>query len=328
MTDSQRQDKIRSLPRPDCYLCSAPGEPLYTGLRDRLFGAPGEWNLNKCPNPDCGLTWLDPMPLEEDLGLAYRSYYTHHLDHYEDSRTLRKMLRSVLLRRVFESSYYGRKKLFLMYLDKTEPGRLLDVGCGDGQRLTRFQSLGWEVEGQEVDPKPARYVSSTYGIRVHAGFLQDLEFPDATFDAVTMNHVIEHVHDPIALLAECYRILRPGGALVAVTPNIESYEHKHFGDYWRGLEPPRHLHLFSQRSLRKAASKAGIGKSCVWTTAANTQMYAIASLNLRRYGYHHIGKRKNRLSHHVLAAGHQLWTSAINLKNKDLGEECVLKAIK
>lgn len=338
MTDQQSRNEIRSRPCPDCCLCGTPGRPLYSGLRDRLFGAPGEWNLKKCPNPDCRLVWLDPIPLEEDIGQAYRNYYTHRPGDadIESSEALHKMLNLArsILRGIYKVSvratpiYYERKKLFLMYLDKTKPGRLLDVGCGDGQRLVQFRKLGWEVEGQEVDPKSAEYASSTHGIPVHLGFLEDLRFPDAAFDAITMNHVIEHVHDPVALLAECRRVLRPGGALVAVTPNVESYEHKHFGSHWRGLEPPRHLHVFSQRSLRKVASKAGFGKRDTWTTAANTQIFAMGSLALRRYSYYQTGKRQNGLSRHALAVGHQLWTSAVNLRNKDSGEECVLKATK
>jgi hypothetical protein len=66
-----------SVPCPNCYLCGTGGEPLYEGLKDRLFNAPGEWNLKRCPNPECGLLWLDPMPLEEDIGMAYETYFTH-----------------------------------------------------------------------------------------------------------------------------------------------------------------------------------------------------------------------------------------------------------
>ena len=210
-----------------------------------------------------------------------------------------------------------------MYLGKLKVGRVLDVGFGDDQRLVRFRELGWEVECQEVYPKSADYASSVHGIPMHLGFLEELRFPDATFDAITMNHVVEHVHDPITLLAECHRILKPGGVLVATTPNVESYEHKHFGFHWRGLEPPRHLHLFSQRSLRKVASKAGFARYDTWTTSANTETFAAMSLDLMRYGYL---QKPSKWSHHALAIGHQLSSAVINLQYKGCGEECVPKA--
>lgn len=68
---------IRGRLCPNCYVCSGHGKLLYQNLTDRLFGAPGTWNLRKCPNQKCGTVWLDPMPLEEDLYKAYATYYTH-----------------------------------------------------------------------------------------------------------------------------------------------------------------------------------------------------------------------------------------------------------
>ena len=65
---AQQMDLIRSQPCLDCYLCKTQGVNLYQGLRDRLFSAPGTWNVKQCPNPECRLLWLDPMPLQEDVG--------------------------------------------------------------------------------------------------------------------------------------------------------------------------------------------------------------------------------------------------------------------
>src|SRR5207245_5692438 len=60
-----------------CALCGADGAGLYAKLRDRLFGADGTWGFLRCPAPRCGLIWLDPRPLNEDLSKAYEGYYTH-----------------------------------------------------------------------------------------------------------------------------------------------------------------------------------------------------------------------------------------------------------
>src|ERR1700693_5419422 len=68
---------IRTRPQPACLLCGTAGQVLYASLTDRLFSAPGLWQLKQCPSPGCGLVWPDPAPLEEDLGLAYQMYYTH-----------------------------------------------------------------------------------------------------------------------------------------------------------------------------------------------------------------------------------------------------------
>jgi SAM-dependent methyltransferase len=81
--------------------------------------------------------------------------------------------------------------------------------------------------------------------------------PPNVYDAVVMAHVIEHVPDPTALVAEAHRVLQPGGRLVSVTPNARSAGHRAFGRAWRGLEPPRHLHVFTPESLRTVAVRGG-----------------------------------------------------------------------
>ena len=69
---------MRSQPHERCFVCSGPGEWLYQGLPDRLFGAAGSWGLRHCADRGCGLIWIDPMPLAADLGKAYERYYTHN----------------------------------------------------------------------------------------------------------------------------------------------------------------------------------------------------------------------------------------------------------
>src|SRR3979490_357434 len=68
---------IRTRPHPQCILCGSQGVLQYSNQTDRLFNATGRWNLKKCRNLDCELMWLDPLPVEEDIGQAYADYYTH-----------------------------------------------------------------------------------------------------------------------------------------------------------------------------------------------------------------------------------------------------------
>jgi SAM-dependent methyltransferase len=300
-------------------------------LRDRLFQVGGTWNLEKCPKPECGLVWLNPMPVEEDTGQLYRTYYTHtdtHPENGEDERTAGlhaagQQAYRLLLRAT--SLSLERKRLHSMYLDKVTCGTLLEVGCGDGSRLAGIRELGWVVEGQEVDARAANQARRRYGLKVHLGRLRALAFPEAAFDAVVMNHVIEHVHDPVQLLAECHRILKPGGELVMVTPNTESLGHRRFGSCWQGLDPPRHLHLFAGRTLETVVSRAGFRKWKQWSTAANAQAFAIASLDIRRYGRHLLDERP-RIWAQVQAMVFQLWARLVYTRDPNSGEECVLRA--
>src|SRR5437588_6205587 len=68
---------IRVQDRPDCVICRSPGVVAYEGLDDALFGVRGTWSFRRCTNRECGLLWLDPQPIEEDIGNAYVRYFTH-----------------------------------------------------------------------------------------------------------------------------------------------------------------------------------------------------------------------------------------------------------
>ena len=116
------------------------------------------------------------------------------------------------------------------------------------------------------------------------GSLQEQKFPDNHFDAVHSAHVIEHVYDPVALLAECRRILKPGGTLVILTPNTGSAGHRYFGQAWLNLDPPRHLVLFSEASLRVAASRAGLNVRRLDTTVRTAWVYGALSRCIRDKG--------------------------------------------
>ena len=270
----QRDTDIRTYPLPNCYLCGVQGLTLYSSLKDRLFLSPGEWNLKHCPNPGCGLMWLDPMPSKEDIGKAYAAYYTSQNNNANEQGNRLRIFLILNLRRLYKlllratTLHRERRRRTLMYLDEMTPGRLLDVGCGNGSWCVYMRARGWDVTGQEIDPKAVASAPAHLS-QVHLGTLGSAAFPTDSFDAVVMNHVLEHVHEPVALLAECYRIARPGGLLIVTTPNSESYGHKHFGACWRGLEPPRHLHLFSVGSLKACAMKAGFRVVEIFTTSFN-----------------------------------------------------------
>ncbi len=306
--DSQRE--IRSLPCPNCSLCGTGGQPLYEGLKDRLFNAPGEWNLKRCPNPQCGLLWLDPMPLEEDIGMAYETYFTHAA--LEDApppaapgarRRAAELCRSAYRAWRFNYGDDAGKPLRwlfalpillsriecdgldipLRYLAIPEKGRMLDVGCGDGSVLKLAQELGWNAQGVDFDAQ-AVDTARRKGLSVRLGGLAEQRYPDESFDLVLMGHVIEHVHDPLATLREIRRVLRAGGKLVVATPNAASWGHRHFGPNWRGLEPPRHLRIFNAHNLAVLAERAAFVQINVSSTLRTTPLVLVQSRLIRRFG--------------------------------------------
>ena len=299
-------DSIRTRPAPQCLLCGAQGKALYKGMKDRSYEAPGQWSLLKCPAADCGLVWLDPVPVEEDIGKAYQGYYTHSQPEpgpslvrdacwavwhsYLGARFGYTQGVGSHWRRVLAPLALmhpgGRAELDAAAMHLPAPGgpaRVLDVGCGSGVLLARMQSLGWQAEGVELDPDGVK-AARARGVPVRQGTLEQQGFPGNHFDAVHSAHVIEHVYDPVSLLRECHRILKPGGTLVILTPNIESWGHKHFGSAWLNLDPPRHLVLFSSVTLRRAAEQAGLQVQRLDSTVRSAWVYGALSDCIRRTG--------------------------------------------
>ena len=305
MLEQQSDNKIRAHSCLDCYLCGTQGQPLYQELQDRLFGVPGKWNLRKCSNLECGLVWLDPMPLEEDIGKAYKSYYTHTKT--TPSKTLCQRIYDAVRNGYLQSKlgytqsvgpYWYRYLWPIAYLHPggieeidrsvmflpalTPTAKLLDIGCGSGQALVRMRAIGWEVEGVDFDSLAVE-VAQLKGIPAHLGDLRAQVYQDSYFDAIYMGHVLEHVYDPVGLLRECYRVLKPGGTLVVLTPNTDSWGHKLFNQDWRGLEPPRHLYLFNSKTIRKALKDAKFDKVNIRTLAGGTS-YILSMSHLLKYG--------------------------------------------
>jgi ubiquinone/menaquinone biosynthesis C-methylase UbiE len=171
-----------------------------------------------------------------------------------------------------------------MFLPSVQGGNLLEVGCGSGDLLVGLRELGWNVEGIDVDPLAVEN-SMRRGLNVRQGTLEALGYADNTFDAIIMSHVIEHVHDPISLLSECFRILKPGGQLSLVTPNAQSFCHRMFGRAWLALDPPRHLHIFTLNALQAVMHRSGFHRARVFNTVRDADGTFVASSSIQRTGH-------------------------------------------
>lgn len=192
------------------------------------------------------------------------------------------------LDRVFGLAVFGfkdwRERLdhSILQLPASAQGRILDVGCGVGALLEALSLLGWETEGIDTDATVVALCQGR-GLNARVGLLEEQHYPDGSFDVVTMMHVIEHVPDPLRTLREVYRILRPGGRLIMLTPNLNSLGHQRFGIDWLGLDIPRHLCLFTSSTLTQVVEAVGFARSEWSTTARTSRFNSLVSYELQAF---------------------------------------------
>ena len=282
-----------------CPVCRGPERQLlYQDLRDPLFGAPGDWNFHRCVT--CGSGFLDPRPTPTAITLAYATYYTHaRASNDVDLAGFRGFLQS--LRHGYLNARYGYRLEPSMSLGPfvvaaaqrgrdvadrsirylalpSKSARLLDVGCGSGDFLARMRSAGWDARGIDID-ETAVALARERGLNVELGALGQTSLESESFEAVTLEHVLEHLHDPVSALHECHRILVDGGALYLGTPNLDSEGHDRFREAWLGLDPPRHLVVFTARSLLETLESVGFDSSLERTVlVSNWIRYASRAL--------------------------------------------------
>ncbi|MGH6781474.1 MAG: class I SAM-dependent methyltransferase, partial [Sphingomonadaceae bacterium] len=262
-------------------------------LSDHLFGAPGRWSVRRCTEPGCGLGWVDPKPRADQIGKLYAGYYTHQANGLGPPRSYATTGARHIAKRVLATVFFWKSAAYrtdYFHLEGMKPGRLLEVGCGNGDFLRAAAAAGWDALGIDFDAEAVAAARSHPGVRAEVGDLLDHHFPNGSFDAIVMNNLIEHLDDPLAEIAECHRLLRPGGRLVVITPNLDSMGHAIFGGDWRGLEPPRHLHLFSVPTLRRAARNSGYRHITAFSTPGGEACRGIMQGSIeiaRKCGHRH-----------------------------------------
>jgi 2-polyprenyl-3-methyl-5-hydroxy-6-metoxy-1,4-benzoquinol methylase len=236
----RRVDAIESgtgpIPGAVCTVCGAEdSRPSFSieGISSRLVVCGG-----------CGLGWLEPLPSPQEVA----SFYQH--DYYGgDSAKFRPLIERLV-------RIIGVRHIRFLTRGLHPGARVLDVGCGRGVLLATLADRGFEVHGVEHSEAAARGADPRAEIRI-APELVDAGYLTGYFDEVIMWHVLEHVRNPRATVAEIHRILRPSGRLIVAVPNFGSVQARWAGAAWFHLDPPRHLYHFSLLALRHLLESVG-----------------------------------------------------------------------
>lgn len=187
-----------------------------------------------------------PQPAPENLGRYYES--DDYISHTDGKRSLFEKLYHTVKQKALQD------KIRLVESFHPSKGRLLDIGAGTGDFLVMAKKNGWDITGFEPSDK-ARKIAESKGV-AFTGQLSDIE--SHTADVVTMWHVLEHVPDIEAHIAELKRILKPDGVIIIAVPNYKSFDAQHYGVFWAAYDVPRHLWHFSKTSIKRLFERQGI----------------------------------------------------------------------
>lgn len=184
-------------------------------------------------------------------------------------------------------------------------GRILDVGCAYGWFLEVARERGWATAGVEVEAATAGEARAA-GLDVRLGTLADAAYPAASFDVVGLWDVLEHVPDVDAFLAECRRVLRPGGVLAVQSPNVRSVMARMMGAEWSWLILPHHVYHFTPRTMRMTLERRGFSVERAYTWEPTEAFLQDAQKRFRQLGRVRIRKAVTP----VVRAAERIWCAA------------------
>ena len=153
-------------------------------------------------------------------------------------------------------NYTLDQKADLVIARTKKTGKILDLGAGIGAFLHTMQKKGWETEGIEPDPGARAQAESLYQLQLHDTTALD-NFSPASFDAITLWHVLEHVHQLHPYMDRLHELLQPGGRIFIAVPNYESLDAADYKLFWAAYDVPRHLYHFSPKSMETLVQRHG-----------------------------------------------------------------------
>ena len=213
----------------------------------KFFFHKDNYTILRCQQ--CDLVYLDYIPCHESLRALYSVEYFRSSDKrqgYHDYQSLEASLMATFKVRLRQMARF------------CSPGRLLEIGCAMGFFLQAAQEAGWRVQGVEFSDHAASAARRRFNLPVITGLLKDARFPDASFDVVVMWDLIEHVPEPVSLMREVVRLLRPAGLIVLSTGDVESLLARLSGPRWHLYHLPEHLSFFSPVTITQLLESSGL----------------------------------------------------------------------
>jgi len=225
-----------------CLLGCGPLVPGKERLRDNRFGLEGEVRIAWCPVCGLGRT-IDP-PSQAELDALYEECYGVGAGEPQVPSATRA------------GRMWHRVNGSLPLADQDLVGPVLDVGCNRGETLLALRARGIEAAGLEPNPVAAA-AARAHGLHVIEEPIEQAVLTPDLYESILLSQVLEHVHDPHAVLRTLRPALRDGGRLYVVVPNVESVWRRVFGADWVHWHVPFHLWHHTRRSLELLLEQTG-----------------------------------------------------------------------
>lgn len=222
-----------------CPLCRSSDSRHLFWTRDYVFQVSTQrFGVKRCNA--CGAGFASPRPPEQDMGHYYPPAFYWAWEGSEDALDWTSVMKSREVQLQAKATW----------LQGLAPGNLLDIGAQKGEFLWFMAQRGWKVQGVEMDSK----VPNPAGLPIRYGDFLNMDFPEQSFDVVTLWAVLEHVYDPLSFVEKAARLLRPGGSLIVLVTNMNSIQAR----YYQADDYPRHLTLFTRASIRRMCQATGL----------------------------------------------------------------------
>ncbi len=233
----------------DCVLCGSQAFKIEAIGLDYVYGtSEDQFTFVRCSS--CGHLYLNPRPIAEAVSIIYPSSYATFSGRFTGGALISRVKSWVILSR-------------FRYLktDLLAGSCLLDIGCGDGQFLMSLRERYPEADLHGLDwnfTESTRRILESKRITLLNGLVEQVDLGVERYDVITMNQIVEHLWQPDIVMDKCFRALRPGGVIAVETPNADGYDRYLFRNgVWGSYYFPRHLHLFTFRSLSHFLAKHG-----------------------------------------------------------------------
>lgn len=229
-----------------CPACASAS--VYPALSAKDYTVSGErFEIWHCE--DCTLRFTQNAPNFNSIGQYYQS--DNYVSHSDTTRGFINQLYHIIRNYTLRS-----KRVLLQKVTHKETGTLLEIGAGTGAFSNTMKKAGWQLTALEPDSFARQNALNKYGLDLEPA--ENLfHLAEATYDAITLWHVLEHVHALKDYWNEFTRILKPEGKLIIAVPNYTSYDAKKYGEFWAAYDVPRHLYHFSPNSMERLGLQMG-----------------------------------------------------------------------